>query len=254
MKKPGLLLKLSLFCVVFLVVSSSAVLADVFWESEQETKGMPGRPDESRIIKTYLSPNAFRTEREGQITIMNFDTKMMYHLNPHAKTYQQINMAEIGKSPEMKGEKGQAQQQMMKNMMGNFQVTPTEETKKIAGYNCRKYQVTGMMMNSEYWLSKDVKGYDEVKEIGKKISGVFDENPMMKQMNIPGMISQLDGFPVQMVMNIMQGTSTTTLKKIEKKTLDKSLFAIPEGYTLTQAKLPMMLTPKEKKTEEKKTE
>ena len=254
MKKLGSMFKLSFFCVIFSMMLSSAALADVFWESEQETKGMPGRPDETRIIKTYLSENAFRTEREGQVTIMNFDTKMMYHLNPQAKTYQQINMAEIGKPPEMKGEKGQAQQQMMKNMMGNFQVTPTEETKKIAGYNCRKYQVTGMMMNSEYWLSKDVKGYDEVKEIGKKISGVFDENPMMKQMNIPGMISQLDGFPVQMIMNIMQGTSTTTLKKIEKKSLEKSLFVVPKDYTLTQPKLPMMLTPKDKTIEEKKTE
>ena len=97
-----------------------------------------------------------------------------------------------------------------------------------------------MMMNSDYWLSKDVKGYEEIKEIGKKIAGVFDENPMMKQMNIAGMMGQLDGFPVQMVMNIMKGTSTTTLKKIEKKSLDKSLFSVPEGYTQTQSKMPMM--------------
>jgi hypothetical protein len=249
MKKAGQIVRLLLLSVVLAVMSSSVVLADVYWESEQETKGMPGRPDETRIIKTYLSENAFRTEREGQITIMNFDTRIMYHLNPQAKTYQQINMAEIGKPPEMKGEKGQMQQQMMKNMMGNIQVTPTEETRKIAGYDCKKYQVSGMMMNSDYWLSKDVKGYDEVKEIGKRISVIFDENPMIKQMNIPGMIGQLDGFPVQMVMNIMQGTSTTTLKKIEKKSLEKSLFSIPEGYTLTQAKMPMMLNPKEKKAE-----
>jgi len=130
---------------------------------------------------------------------------------------------------------------MMKNMMGSIQVTPTQETRNIAGYNCQKYLVSGgMMMNSDYWLSKDVKGYEEVKEIGKKISGVFDDNPMMKQMNIAGMMGQLDGFPVQTVMNIMQGTSTTTLKKIEKKSLDKSLFSVPEGYTLEQSKMPMM--------------
>jgi hypothetical protein len=172
---------------------------------------------------------------------MNFDTKVMYQINPQAKTYQQINIAEMGKPPEMKGEKGQQmQQQMMKNMMGNIQVTPTQETRQIAGYNCQKYLVSGMMMNSDYWLSKDVKGYEEVKEIGKKVSALFDENPMMKQMNIAGMMGQLDGFPVQTVMNIMKGTSTTTLKKIEKKSLDKSLFSVPEGYTQEQSKMPMM--------------
>jgi hypothetical protein len=249
MKKVGLMLRLLLFSVFLVFMTSSAAMADLYWESEQETKGMPGRPDETKLIKTYLTANAFRTEREGQISIMNFDTKIMYHINPQAKTYQKINMAEIGKPPEMKGEKANTQQQMMKNMMGNIQVTPTQETRQIAGYNCRKYQVTGMMMNSDYWLSKDVKGYEEIKEIGNKISGIFDDNPMMKQMNIPGMISQLDGFPVQMVMNIMQGTSTTTLKKIEKKSLDKSLFSVPEGYTQTQSKMPMMPNLKGKPSE-----
>ena len=240
MKKVGLMLKLLLFSIIIGLTASSVAMADLYWESDQETKGMPGHPDETKVVKTYLTANASRTEREGQITIMNFDTKIMYLVNPQAKTYQQINMAEMGKPPEMKGEKGQMQQQMMKNMIGNIQVTPTQETRQIAGYNCQKYLVSGMMMNSDYWLSKDVKGYEEIKEIGKKIASVFDENPMMKQMNIAGMIGHLDGFPVQMVMNIMKGTSTTTLKKIEKKSLEKSLFSVPEGYTQTQSKMPMM--------------
>lgn len=240
MKKVGLVLKFLLFSIILGLITSSAAMADLYWESDQETKGMPGRPDETKVIKTYLTVYASRTEQEGQITIMDFDTKIMYHINPQAKTYQQINLAEMGKPPEMKGEKGQMQQQMMKNMMGNIQVTPTQETRQIAGYNCQKYLVSGMMMNSDFWLSKDVKGYEEIKEIGKKNASVFDENPMMKQMNIVGMMSQLDGFPVQMVMNIMKGTLTTTLKKIEKKSLDKSLFSVPEGYAQTQSKMPMM--------------
>jgi len=240
MKKVGMMLRLLLFSAILGLMASSTAMADLYWESDQETKGMPGRPDETKVIKTYLTAYASRTEREGQITIMNFDTKILYHINPQARTYQQINMATMGKPPEIKGETGQKQQQMMKSMMGNIQVTPTQETRQIAGYNCQKYLVSGMMMNSDYWLSKDVKGYEEVKEIGKKIAGVFDENPMMKQMNIAGMMGQLDGFPVQMVMNIMKGTSTTTLKKIEKKSLDKSLFSVPEGYTQVQSKMPMM--------------
>jgi hypothetical protein len=240
MKKAGLMLKFLMFSVVLGLMITSVALADLYWESDQETKGMPGRADESMVIKTYLATYASRTEHGGQITIMNFDTKVMYLLNPKDKTYQQINISEMGKPPEMKGEKGKMQQQMMKNMMGDIQVTPTPETRQIAGYNCRKYLVSGMMMNSDYWLSKDVKGYEEVKEIGKKVATLFDENPMMKQMNIAGMMGQLDGFPVQTVMNIMKGTTTTTLKKIEKMSLDKSLFSVPEGYTRTQSQMPVM--------------
>jgi hypothetical protein len=242
MKRVGSKLMLLLFSVVLGLMISSVAMADLYWESDQETKAMPGRADESKVIKTYLTSYASRTEQNGQITIMNFDTKVMYLINPQAKTYQQINIAEMGKMPEMKGQKGQMQQQqqMMKNMMGNIQVTPTQETRQIDGYNCQKYLVSGMMMNSDYWISKDVKGYEEVREIGKKVATIFDENPMMKQMNIAGMMGQLDGFPVQTVMNVMKGTITTTLKKIEKKPLDKSLFSVPDGYTLEQSKTPMM--------------
>ena len=240
MRRIGLMLGLSMFSIILGLMISSAAMADLYWESDQETKGMPGRPDETKIIKTYLTANASRTEGVGQITIMNFDTKVLYHINPQAKTYQQINLADMGKPPEMKGEKDHMPPHMMKNMMGGIQVTPTQETRQIAGYNCQKYLVSGMMMNSEYWLSKDVQGYEEIKAIGKKIAAVFEENPMMKQMNIAGMMGELDGFPVQMVMNIMKGTSITTLKKIEKKSVDKSLFSVPEGYTLTQSKMPIM--------------
>ena len=239
MKKWTKLFQLVLCVMIISLMTSSVVLADYYWESVHETKGMQGRPDATSDVKNYLTSNAYRIEREGHIIIMNFDTMMMFHIDPSSKTYHQINITELGKSPEAKDDNGPMRQKM-KNAMTMIQVTPTQETRQIAGYNCQKYLVSGMMMNSEYWLSKDVKGYDEIKEIAEKNSHIFEQNPVMRQMNIGGMMSQLDGFPVQIIMNILKGTSITTLKKIEKKTLDKSLFTVPDGYTLKENKMPMI--------------
>lgn len=221
--------------MALLLCLSSSALADLYWESTQETKGMQGRPDHVGIMKNYLSAKASRIEHDNGITIMDFESKMIYQLDPATKTYQQINIAQMGQPPaDMQGEEGQAAQKMMKSMMSEIQVTPTPEKKQIAGYDCQKYLVSGMMMKSDYWLSKSVPGYAEIKEIGRKMKSLFENNPMMKQMNVAGMMDKLDGFPVQTVMHVMNGTITTTLKKIETQSLDPSLFQVPTGYTLSE--------------------
>jgi hypothetical protein len=241
MKNLASILRVVAFSFVIIIAASSAAMADFYWESVQQTKGMPGRPNETINIKNYLTPYASRSDRAGHITIFNFDTKTMIQIDTATKTYHQMSLDEMGNPPGMNaGGNDQMRQQAMKSMMGSMKVTPTQETRTIDGYHCQKYLVSGMMMNSEYWLSKDVKGYAEMKQIARKVSGVFEQNPMMKQMNIAGMMSQLDGFPVEMTMKIMDGTSTTTLKKIENRTLDKSLFSVPAGYTLVKNPMPMM--------------
>ena len=117
-------------------------------------------------------------------------------------------------------------------MMAAIKITPTTETKEIAGYRCAKYTMTMPGSTNEYWLSKDVKEYEELKTISAKMMAIFERNPMLKQMNMMGMMDKLDGFPVQMVLHVMKGTITTTLKRIEKTTVENNLFKVPEGYKL----------------------
>jgi len=186
-------------------------------------------------MKTYITPKAYRVEPgNGKIMIMDFEKKVVFQIHPDTKTYSVTNIDEFGgskKMPKMDAE----QRKMMASMIGNMQVTPTNETKTINGFKCKKHLVTLMMMNSEYWLSKDVKGFDELKSVGEKMSKAFENNPMAKQMNIAAMMDKLDGFPVQTVMQVMGGTITNTLVKIEQKSLGGDLFKVPSGYTQTAA-------------------
>jgi hypothetical protein len=214
----------------FLIGVSSA-FADLYWESEQVTQGVKGQPPGPSIMKSYYTDKASRIElADGKIVIMDFDKKLVYSLDPAAKTYSQMDMNEMGGSKQMANMPAE-QRKMMESMMQNMQITPTAETKVINGYNCKKYMVSFMMMNSEYWLSKDVKGYDELKAIGAKMAKSFEGNPMLKQMNIAAMMDKLDGFPVRTVTQVMGGTITNTLVKMEKKSLSSDLFQVPAGYT-----------------------
>lgn len=223
---------LSLAVFILLFVSSTA-FCDLMWESEKETTNVPGQQDGITTQRNYYTSNASRVETgDGTVMIMDFDKMMMYRLNTSAKTYSEVNLNDMGAPPNMPPEQKEQMKKMMAGLMASFQVTPTDETQTIEGYQCRKYLVAFMRVNSEYWLSKDVKGYDELKKIGARLSKYYAQNPMLQQMDMAGMMDKLDGFPVMTTTQIMGGSMKTVLKKVEVKPLSPDLFKVPAGYTL----------------------
>ena len=215
---------------------------DLYWESVVKTGGMPeGLPEnlpkevrdqmlvqfkgETDTQKHYLTPYASRTETKQGITIIDFKTMTIYQLNPMNKTYTEISIPSM-----MKGQMGE----MAKKMAEDSKVTRTNETKKIAGYRCRKYIVTIMGSKSEYWMSKDVEGYREFEALNEKM---LKKHPEFKQMQMGG-FSGKEGFPVETTTNMMGIKTTTALEKIEEKPLNKALFKIPNGYRLVETKMP----------------
>ena len=79
----------------------------------------------------------------------------MYTLDPGRKAYTVMNMKEMGNMAGVSSEDSKAMQAMMKNMMQNISVTPTGEKKKIAGYDCTKYKVSMMMVESDGIITSD---------------------------------------------------------------------------------------------------
>lgn len=220
------------FGIVLLL--AQPVLADFYMESLQTSKGIPGMPDDESLVKTYMTESAVRVEDQGTITIMDFDQRISYSINPQAKTYTRWSMDEGFQMPEMSGEEAKGLQEMMKAMSASVKVEPTDQYQDIEGYKCRRYDVQLMMARGAYWVSKDIKGYQKLKKLNAKMTEALQSNPFMKEINFAELMEKMDGFPVQTVMDVMGGTTTTTLKKIEEKSLDKSLFQVPEGYRLVQ--------------------
>lgn len=228
------------FALCLCVMMSQMAYADVYWETVTETKGMPqGMPpnmpkemmkqfNKTETVKNYMSEKAFRSESGDTVTIMDFDAMMVYHLNPKDKTCTKMDLKAVANNEKMAG--------MVKEMQDSMKITPANESKKIAGYDCKKYQMSGMMGEGEYWVSKDVKGYEQYKTLSMKMQTVMGKTPMFT--NMMGAVGKMDGFPVQTTMKVMGMTTISTLKQIEEKTADKNLFKVPEGYKISD--MPMM--------------
>jgi hypothetical protein len=226
--------------MVFFTVSSIAY-GELYWESLVVTGGLPeGLPEnlpeqvreqmlaqfksKTETARYYLTSYAYRAETTDGIMIIKFDTMTMYQINPGNKTYSKVDMmSEMNRGN-------------IKVMTKDIQITPTNEFMEISGYKSRKYYMTVMDFRSEYWLSKEIRGYKEYKAIREKTA---EGNPRFKQMDVFG-IPAKEGFPVKTVNKVMGMTTTSTLKKIEKRSLSKDLFKVPEGYKLREIKLPSM--------------
>ena len=231
MRKAKLGVCLSLMALIALF-SAAAVHADLYWENETTTVGVPQQTDGMKIQKNFFTATSARIEPgDGQIMIMDYDSMMLYNVNVVERNYTQINLREpMGLSPNLPAKDKERMGKMMGEMM-QVKITPTDESKTIAGYKCRKYLVDVPMVQGVYWVSKEVKGYEELRAMGKKLAALAETNPMLKQMNIAAMVEQLDGFPVQTTNKVMGGTITSTLKRVELRRLDPELFKIPKGFT-----------------------
>jgi hypothetical protein len=214
---------------VFLLSAPS--VAGIYWESENISQGMAIQPaGAKKIFKHYITESASRTDMGDQINIMDYDSMMLYQIDPRNKTYSKMSLNDMGQMPGMDKADAKGMQEMMKQMMNSRKVIHTNQSKEIAGYTCKVVNVSIMMTNTEHCVSTEIPHYSEVKILGKKIGKRMSQSPMFQQMGIGDMIEELGGFSVQTVTRSMGGTQTTTLKTIKKMDMKDDLFTVPAGY------------------------
>ena len=212
-----------------------------------------GQGGGEEIQTICITDNKLRSDSEKQSVIMLLDEKKMYMLDHEEKTYSEMpmNMGQMMDSKmqeAMAGEDMSAEEkEMMQNMMGGatdikVTVTPTDETKKIGEWNCRKYiQEMKTMMGpttSEIWATQDLKiKYDVYQKFKEAFGGQGSFGNMMSSMAEE--MKKVEGVPVltTTTMNMMGAniTSTTELLEFKETSAPEGTFDIPGGYKKTDA-------------------
>ena len=120
-------------------------------------------------------------------------------------------------------------------------VTPTDETKKIGDWKCRKYiQEMKTMMGpttSEIWATQDLKiKYDVYQKFKEAFGGQGTFGNMMSSMAEE--MKKVEGVPVltTTTMSMMGAniTSTTELLEFKEVSAPEGTFDIPSGYKKTE--------------------
>ena len=97
----------------------------------------------------------------------------------------------------------------IKEAQSEFEVIKKSETRTIAGYKCNK----AILKNKEgneviYWYTEELPGY--------------------KGKNMPNV--DIDGFPMEFEIKQEAMSMKMTVSNVNKKSIDDSVFDIPEGY------------------------
>lgn len=159
-------------------------------------------------------------EQENAAIIFDNTTKKMMIIMPDQKMYMEMDMQAMEKM---------AQNEMNKaDDTGDFKMTG--ETKTISGYECEKWIYTDNGEETVAWMTKDIGNF------------MMMSNPMMGN-EAPEWQQKLSGegyFPMQVVHKDASGQedATMTVKSVEKKSLESSLFSAPSGFQ--KMEMPMM--------------
>jgi len=233
-----------------LVVSGIPMVGEMTFNQKYITDGETGRVEMESVI-----PVGQETRTASFATIIDLNNKKLNYVNDVTKTYATIDIPDSAKvppetSPEMK-----------------LEVNPTGEVDTVAGIEVKSLDIALELnymiqdkpatttMSGVLWVSDAFTGYDAFKAFKANMKNKIADKRLqsggfldfltrfnMSRDNLDELYDKLSGFPFrgELEFNINEGlpngfTLTTNLNvtDVSNEAIDKAVFAVPEGYTVT---------------------
>ena len=244
--KKGTFLCVMLFVVLLVVQIASA---DIYMKNKQTMDGFAmmgqNQPPKEVITETWISDAGIWTKMDDKGTIINEDGGMIF-LDHTKKTYSEMNLNPEKMANSMSDKMDKDEMADFKKMMGKMMdfkmsVQQTDETKKINGYNCRKYLQTLEMgmgtTNTIIWATTDI----------KVNADAYARLTASMLANQPGMEKSIEQFTKEMkkikgvqvltetTMNMMgqEMKSIAELIEIKESNAPSNIYSVPKGYKKT---------------------
>jgi len=232
------------------LVIPAALRADVLIKQLQHTGAFQvmgqSRPAKDETYVVWLGKDKARLDREEKTSIIvRLDKKVMYLLDHAEKTYVEMpadSTADIlsaalsgaGLSEEDRIRAEQMMKGFAQMMKPEVTVTDTGETRKVKGWNCRKYLMKMKMMmtsaTSEIWATEDIRiDYELFRALGISVMSQTPglENMLEEMKKIRGIAVYSATTTSAMGSEIR---STQELIEVEEKDAPPRTYEIPEGY------------------------
>ncbi|MCK4858156.1 MAG: DUF4412 domain-containing protein [candidate division Zixibacteria bacterium] len=237
------------FVGVLLLVLPALLQADVFYKMQIKTDAYEimgqKHPAEEHVVSVWLAKGKAYMDMDTAAVLVDGEKEIMYMINHSNKSYLEMPMggpAEMAEAMGAEGDEDQtaAMKEMMKNMAGTmkFTVTPTDESKKIGEYKCKKYlgDLNAMMavVKMEIWATEDID--IDMSLYYQMSSAAMDSFPgyekLLKEWE------KIKRFPVLTTntTEVVGTTQKTTSELIEltEKDAPKGTYDLPKGYKKTE--------------------
>ena len=224
--------------------------ADIYMKQKQHTDAFEvmgqKEPAKDLITEVWIAKDKIRSNNEEQSMLILAEKGVTYFMDHANMTYTEMpsDFSKILEGTD--DEEAAGMMQMMQGMMKmEVTITPTNETKKIGKWNCKKYlqKIESFMgpMESEIWATEDIK-------IDMQMYAQYAASAMAK---MPGMqaaaeammkeMKKIKGVPVlTKASNTVMGqtiNSSTELLEAREGKAPAGTFELPKGYKKTKMEM-----------------
>ena len=216
------------------------------WEFTQTIRDSLGQEKNEHI--TYLiSPQVTKIRYSNEIIYINYHKHILYRYNKADKVCLKFPLISNNKNKPTDTEEALKKRNI--SAISSLKVFSTTERKEIAQYDCSlkhvmygadlaMFQMVAPLVAHEfgqsftesmvgYYVSDEVFGLHTLYKIAQKRSDVFNNNPLLRQIDIVGLLEILNGFPVQINQKLRDTDSVTTLLGNPEPNKDNTLFILP---------------------------
>lgn len=248
-------------CILIgLIALGFGVLASqgLYWE---QTTVVPAANGKEIHSASYYRSHMFKQQSEKSEMIFRLDKEKIFHVDNEKKEYSEMTFAEFeasmkkvngeveGKMSKMKKQLESMpaeQRKMMEKMLGSqimggdsltkIDAIKTSEKKTISGYACVKYSLeeNGKEIGN-VWTTTSIPDFSSMQKDMKEYSRRMTAQMPMKGNQIAEAMMKIEGFPIQTTI----ANVTSTVIKIEKKSIAASEFEVPSGYKKVDPKILM---------------
>jgi hypothetical protein len=227
---------LATVALVLLVVASPVARADTMITMNSTTAGLPGTPDAAGDVRStiWFSTDQMRVDRTDVSIIVDVEANKVYIVQHEPMTYSALDLP-VDLKKLLPAEMQPMADQLAEQMKMEIEVTPTDQTRQIAGYQARLYQVKasntmGITRTIDMWMAE---------EIDLDVAAFKRLNAALFSLEAMGgdwyeKILEIEGFPVlQESQMTMMGQETSTreeLISIEQKDSPQGHYAPPADY------------------------
>lgn len=211
-------------------------------------------PQDSRTVReitTYAVSSQFSSiTKEDETVFIDYDHLRLYR---HRKSNNSCEVFPLNNpSPVVKEASSDEKTALhsMRNLVGSTKVITTDEHRKIENYSCLKKHILfaselsfSQMVKAPvikqfgqdftesmvtYWVTKDIDNLDTLLKIAHKHKEIYQANPLLRQIDMAGLIEMLEGFPVMIEKKTRQDIEKYTLISLERTSSTNESFILPE--------------------------
>jgi hypothetical protein len=217
--------------IASLLLNDRVQAAGIKWKFDKVTHGTRGKESHEKIIYSVCSEFSV-IEYEREIIYIDYVSYVLYRYNkvdgvclkfPLQPSHTQTPITAGGSSKERTRflvssmklftstdcTKINDQSSTLKNILFGADLA---KSKMVAPLVVNQFNQNFSESIVSYCVSDTIVGLDRLYEIAKKRDEVFQNNPLLRQIDIVGLIEVLNGFPVQINQRVGNLTMVTTLQ------------------------------------------